>query len=467
MNRLIHGVAAWLLLCVSLTLCPCLDAAEPEAISAGRIFRQSRDAFKRREFEEAEGLALKAKKRAIAVGDRETARKCRQFLMTLLIGGKEYAAALRIAVEHTEAGARDGDWCDELEGLASQAEIHEANGDVQALIRVRVQSYKHIRSILHQNETRSWIPCRDVPGRPQRSREKLMSQAADLLHHLAGDFEGLGLADKTEQAREVRTKILDRIAAKDRHEQDEARRRWEAKLNDQETLDEKLEILRTDPGTNGVTSSDIISAYQYFHGWGSRAKVGLPVFIENLDPESPRHHWQVFTILGGIGPEAKGAVPKLVELLGREDASLRNHVSQTLEGIGVTEPVYIERVLDAMCLVENRGALAGLSRSLQGAGVSMADFIPDRLRCARTEDQKVCLLDLLGRQQEEARDRASAIELFLNDESEVVQLAAAAAHLWVTGDGTHLRSLESKVKDDAIRRRASRILSHGPPPPDP
>ena len=97
----------------------------------------------------------------------------------------------------------------------------------------------------------------------------------------------------------------------------------------------------------------------------------------------------------------------------------------------------------------------------------MADFIPDRLRCARTEDQKVCLLDLLGRQQEEARDRASAIELFLNDESEVVQLAAAAAHLWVTGDGTHLRSLESKVKDDAIRRRASRILSHGPPPPDP
>jgi HEAT repeat protein len=103
------------------------------------------------------------------------------------------------------------------------------------------------------------------------------------------------------------------------------------------------ELVKALDDLEGLPARQIIGA---LGRCGARAKDAVPRLIQILGDEDAPHRWDAAGALGAIGPEAKAAIPALMDRFGKEkEALIRAAIAEALLQIGAEPQALIDRLL--------------------------------------------------------------------------------------------------------------------------
>jgi len=155
--------------------------------------------------------------------------------------------------------------------------------------------------------------------------------------------------------------------------------------------------------------------------WADLARLGpaaIPVLVEAL--EYPPTRTSIIQAIGMFGPDAKDAVPALIEIL-RQDPKLgvRNSAAQSLGLIGPDARNAIPELIAGLKEKDSYMRLA-CAQALGRIGPDASDAVPDLIECLRDKSSlvQVHAAVSLGRIGPSARAAIPALTEFLKDQDE-------------------------------------------------
>jgi HEAT repeat protein len=84
----------------------------------------------------------------------------------------------------------------------------------------------------------------------------------------------------------------------------------------------------------GSGDRDSVAAARTLSLFGPEARSAIPALVEAMQAKDSEVRWNAIRTLGKIGPEARTAVPALIKALKDEDALVREHAAESLGEIG-------------------------------------------------------------------------------------------------------------------------------------
>jgi HEAT repeat protein len=195
-------------------------------------------------------------------------------------------------------------------------------------------------------------------------------------------------------------------------------------------------------------------SYQALKDGGQAA---IPVLVQLLQSERVTARWKAADLLKERGPDARPAVPALLQALHYSDAHVQTVAVTALEAIGYTGPEAIP-VLQAMLTREGR---LSAERALAHYGAQAAPAVPRLIDLLRDSDSEVRwnAALTLGKIGPDAKAAVPNLVAALKDENALVREHAAEALGDIGPDARDaipelvavLKDPEARVRRDAVR----------------
>ena len=128
---------------------------------------------------------------------------------------------------------------------------------------------------------------------------------------------------------------------------------------------------------------------------GPGAKAAVPALIEALKDEKEYIRREVVEALGKIGPGAKAAVPALIKALKDEKEYIRKEVVEALGKIGPAAKAAVPALIKAL-KEEDKFVRLRAAEALGGIGPESREVVPALIEALRDEDRDVCVLAMMA-----------------------------------------------------------------------